>query len=251
MKKHFDLSRFWLLLKMELYRNRKGLAMIFVVIFGFHFFIGLLLSNVLAENVIVYEHYTGYAFTILVGGFILSSMAYNDLGNTLKRYQYLMLPVSAFEKFLSMWLLTSIGWLVAITITFTLYTYLANAVGQVLFSHVRFEAFNPFAGFTISSMKYYFVLHGVFLVGAVHFRGYVLPKTLLALILYAAVCGSIAYVITRGVMDADVEEVISQEGALDGRPVLQLWKVVVWLFWWVLAPLSWVITWFGLKEQEV
>lgn len=225
--------------------------MIFVVIFGFHFFIGLLLSNVLAENVIVYEHYTGYAFTILVGGFILSSMAYNDLGNTLKRYQYLMLPVSAFEKFLSMWLLTSIGWLVAITITFTLYTYLANAVGQVLFSHVRFEAFDPFAGFTISSMKYYFVLHGVFLVGAVHFRGYVLPKTLLALILYAAVCGSIAYVITRGVMDADVEEVISQEGALDGRPVLQLWKVVVWLFWWVLAPLSWVITWVGLKEQEV
>jgi hypothetical protein len=34
-------------------------------------------------------------------------------------------------------------------------------------------------------------------------------------------------------------------------PVYLFWQLAVWMFWWILAPLCWVITYFGLKEQEV
>lgn len=122
LKNHFELSRFWLLLKMEMARSRKGILMALVITFGFLFFAGLLLTPVLEPGMAVFEHGSGYTFTLLIVGFIFSSLAYRDSGNTLRRSNYLTLPVSAFEKFLSMWLLTSVGWILVYTIIFTVYT---------------------------------------------------------------------------------------------------------------------------------
>ena len=93
-KNYFDLSRFWLLLKMELFRSRKGLLLMLVIIFGILFFAGLLLTCAIEKKRIFDEHPSNYAFHLMIGGFILSSLAYNDLSNTLKRYRYLTLPAS-------------------------------------------------------------------------------------------------------------------------------------------------------------
>jgi len=46
-------------------------------------------------------------------------------------------------------------------------------------------------------------------------------------------------------------EILAEYKPPKGTAVYQLWQVIIWLFWWVLPPLCWVITYLGLKEQEV
>ena len=222
--------------------------MTLVIMFGFLFFVGLLLSPVVDPTMVLFEHSIPYAITLLAGGFILSSLSYRDLSNNLRSYNYLTLPVSTLERFLSMWLLTSFGWIFLYTIIYTIYTLFANAVGQFLFSELTFETFDPLGPFAVRFMKFYFVLHGVFLAGAAHFKGYAFPKTLLTLVLFAAVCGGITYLIMKDMFYFDPTE---ESCSFIGLPVYQVWLVIQWLFWWLLAPLCWVITYLGLKEQEV
>ena len=150
-----------------------------------------------------YAHHENFALSLLIGGFILSSLAFRDLGNTLLRSRYLTLPVSTFERFFCMWLLTAIGWIIVFTAIFSAYTALANMVGRLLFADINFLPFNPFGEFAISSMKYYFVTQGIFLVGAAHFKGHVFPKTLFALISFTAICGIIAYFIMSDIIFSD------------------------------------------------
>lgn len=247
---YFDPGRFWLLMKLELFRSRKGIVMTLVIIFGLIFFMDFLLGNYIEGNKMAYSLDGTFGFTLITGGFILSSLAFGDLGSTLKKINYLMLPVSTFEKFLCMWFLTSIGWIVVYTVLFTLFSLLINSMGTVLFSHIQFIPFRPLSRLPLNVVKYYFVLQGVFLIGAVHFKGYVLPKTLFTLIIFGLVCGTIAYFFLSDVMDSETEKCISETDVLETRSTYTFWKVLVWLFWWVLAPLSWVITLLGLKEQE-
>ncbi len=121
--------------------------MTFVITFGVLFFVDLLLGNFVEDTSLLYEHYNSYASTLLMGGFILSSLAFHDLGNTLRRYHYLTLPASTFEKFIGMWLLTSVGWILLYTLTYTVYTVVVNPIGHLLFSHVTFRAFEPWGSF--------------------------------------------------------------------------------------------------------
>jgi len=249
LKHYFDIQRFWWLLKLEIYRSRKGIIMTFVITFGMLFFIGMLLDILVEDHKLSYEHHGNYAFTLIIGGFILSSLAFHDLGNTLKRYTYLTLPVSTFERFSCMWLLTSVGWIILFTIAYTVYSIVANLIGNLLFHYMQFQSFNPFNALAISAMRYYFVLQGIFLVGAALFRGYVFPKTLFAVILFAVACGFIAYLI-MGDMTQMEEECITETKGLEQMPIYQVWLLVQWIFWWLLAPVSWIITFLGLKEQE-
>ena len=249
-KNFFDFSRFWLLLKLELFKSRKGVFMTFLITFGLLFFMGMLLGIVTEPDLKSFDHTESYTYALLLGGFILSSLAYSDLGSSLRRYTFLNLPVSTFERFLSMWILTSIVWIVAFTLTYTVYTWVANYIGQLLFSQVTFHAFDPLSEIAITTMKYYFVLQGIFLVGAAHFRGYVFPKTVSVLIVLALVCGTMVYFMLREPFLSEHECVGTECELVDVIGEQPVWAVIKWLFWWVLAPMSWLITYLGLREQE-
>ncbi len=250
LKNYFNIKRFWLLLKLELFKSRKGIVMTIVITFGMLFLIGLLFSILVVPNMIVYEHSGSYVFMLLTGGFILSSLAFNDLGSTLKRYNYLTLPVSAFEKFFCMWLLTSVGWIILFTITYTFYTIIANIIGPIIFRQVEFLAFKPWNELVLHAVLYYFVLHGIFLVGAAKFKGYVFPKTLFTIIIFGVVCGFIIYFIMSDMFELD-SEIFEDPKALEGMAIHKIWIGLQWAFWWILAPLSWVVTYLALKEKEV
>ncbi|ELR72015.1 hypothetical protein C900_02010 [Fulvivirga imtechensis AK7] len=250
MSRYFDISRFWLLLKLEVFRSRKGILMTFVIVFGMLFFIGLLLDIAVDSHKRLYEHTENYIFSLLAGGFVLSSLAFNDLGNSLKRYHYLTLPASTLEKFVCMWLLTSVGWMGLFTLTYFIYALIANPIGELLFAGVAFEPFNPLDDFAVNTMKYYFILHGIFLVGATHFKGYVLPKTLFVLVLFGAAIGTLAYFILKGVFLSDHECLGYECELLDEIVAHRFWMIIKWVFLWVLAPFCWVTAYIGLKEQE-
>jgi hypothetical protein len=124
-------------------------------------------------------------------------------------------------------------------------------VGSLIFPHVTFLPFDPFGSYAITTIQYYFVLQGIFMVGAVHFKGYVLPKTLSLIVIFMLFSGIAAYFIMKESFLADHEctsagecEVLREIG------VHQAWRLITILFWWVFAPLCWVITYLGLKEKE-
>jgi hypothetical protein len=250
MDKYFDISRFWFLMKVEWFRSRKALLMTFVIAFGLLFFMGLIVDASIQSREVFDSHPVNFAFTLILGGFIISSLAFNDLGNTLKRYHFLMLPVSALERFICMWLFTSVGWIVVFTLVYKLHTIAANAIGPLLFHGMTFPAFDPFGRFSMNSIRSYFVLQGIFLAGAAYFRGFTFPKTLLALIIFLTVSGTIAYVIMKDSFFTDhdcgpgpgscalLNEMITHKAAV----------VAQWLFWWILAPLCWLAGYLGNVE---
>ena len=251
LKNIFVTSRFWLLVKLELVRSRKAIGMMLVITLGMLILFGLLLDIIVSNIRLVYDHHENYAASMMIGGFILSSLAFMDLSSSLKRSNYLTLPASTLEKFLSMWLLTSVGWVVLYTLTFWLYTVLVNPIAGLLFRSITFQQFEPFGEFSIKVIQYYFVLQGIFLVAAAHFKGYVFAKTVFVLVLFALIIGIVSYFIMRDSFLVEHEctaghcEILSSIEAHTG------WRIVKWLFWWTLAPLCWTITYMGLKEKEV
>ena len=246
---HFNINRFLLLLKLELHRSRKGILITFVVIFDLLLF-GFIMESIFGYQKVCNSHPVAYTVALLAGGFILSSLAFHDLGNALTRHNYLMLPASAFEKFLSVWLLTCVCWVVAFTLLFIIYAAGVNSLGHLFFSDKTYVAFDMFGILPLTAIKYYVVTQGIFLAGAVHFRGYVLPKTVLSILLLGMVCGIIFYFTMSDLFRTHVE-FIDQYSKMTDTPLYNLWLVLKWMFWWVLAPLCWVITYTGLKEQEV
>ncbi|MEO9806043.1 MAG: hypothetical protein ABJF04_22480 [Reichenbachiella sp.] len=250
LKNYFDINRFLKLLRLELFRSLRGIFIAFEITFGMLFFVGLLLSIILDDSMVFFEHGTGYAFTLIIGGFVLTSLSFNDLSDSLKSYSYLTLPASSFEKFLCMWLLTSIGWVVLYSFTYYIYTLAANPIGLMIDGNMKFENFDPLSEFAVSTMKYYFVLQGIFLVGAAHFKGYVFPKTVFVLILLAIVAGFLIYFSMADLLE-EGEECLSEVSPLEGTTIYRIWLSAQWAFWWILAPLSWIIAYMGLKDREV
>jgi hypothetical protein len=245
----FNISRLGLLLKMELFKSRKGLLITVVITFGL-LFTGLILESIFGTGKASESFDSGYMFFLLTGGFVLSSLAFNELAYPLKRPNYLMLPASAFEKFLSMWLLTCLGWIVLFTMTFLIYTWIAGSIEQLFFRSVSITAFNPFGHSPLVAMRIYIVCQAIFLVGAVHFRGYAFPKILFTILLFGMLCGLIFYLVMANLLNSGVE---CGPGCnpLKNPVLFQFWQVTKWMMWWVTAPLCWVITFLGLKEQEV
>lgn len=250
MNKYFEINRFLNLLRLELYKSRKGIGMILIITFGVLFFLSLLLS-VFMERPKVYDHTENYIYALLLGGFIVSSLAFSGVDRALRRVGYLMLPVSALERFICMWLLTCIGWLVVYTLGFALYVLLANPLAQSMFPETTFKSFNVLGPTAWMTMKVYMVLQGIFLIGAAHFRGYVFPKTAVAIILLLSVLGLVLYFILKEQFLADHYCPNGQECELlvsfMHHPI---WYISKGFFWFGLAPLTWVLTYLGLKDQE-
>ena len=195
-------------------------------------------------------HAENYAMGLFIGGCILSSLAFRSLSNSLKSFQYLTLPVSTFERFLSMWLLTCIGWLLVYTVAYALCVPVINLVAHFSSDSIVIMQFDPLGWFVVTSIKYYFVLQGVFLVGVVHLKSYVMPKTLFALVLYGLLCVLIFYLFLGDMIKSEVGEMFSGYD-FSKSAIATFWIALEWMFWWLFAPLCWIITFLGLKEKEV
>lgn len=247
MSNHFELSRFWFLLKLEWFKSKRALGITLAVFMGLGF-VGFI-SEVVIEHKKVLDNAGGnFAAGLLLIGFIITSLAFHDLGDTLKRYGYLTLPVSALEKFLSMWLLTTVGWILLYTSLSVVYSFFTIGVGKLVFGHVTIYPLNPFTSVPLNAMRYYIVLQSLFMVGATQFRGYVFLKTLAAVLILALVIGLIAYLIFADMLPFD--ECASAMNPLEDPTIRVFCNIVVAMFWWLLAPVCWIATYLGIKEQE-
>ncbi len=251
LEKHFDSYRLGLLIKLYLYSSWKVIALTVSILFGFHFVVGFLLDMYVSDSISVYSHVENYISAMIFGGVILTSLSIRFFGHDLRRYQFLTLPASTLEKVLCVWLLTTVGWVVLFTMLYICYAWGLNIIGAWLFPSVSFETFEVFSSSNWLAIRYYMVVQSVFMLGAVYFKSYALPKTVLSLLVFAILFGVCAVLVMK-------ETFMSEHYCEGGTCELfdEVWKNPVWsllmmLFWWILAPLSWFFSFFGLMEEEV
>lgn len=120
--------------------------------------------------------FTAYYLILFIGGFIVTGSSFNQMHSPLRAYQFLMLPCSNIERFLSKWLLTSIGYALGVLVVY----YIISTLG-VVFDTVVFE--QQFSLLDITQFQLwhqiilYIVLQSFILLGAVYFKKYSLIKT--------------------------------------------------------------------------
>ena len=125
-----------------------------------------------------------FPIALLAGGLLFTSAIFADLHHPLQRFQYLTLPCSNVERFLSRYLLTGPLYYLYVLVVYTAFDWLAAAIANAL-AGTRAAPFEPFEPRMIQVMFTYFALQALMFGGAIFFRSHALVKTALGLVLIA------------------------------------------------------------------
>lgn len=201
-------------------------------------------------------HSTWYALILFVGGFLLSSNAFQEVQTAPRGYTYLLLPASLLEKFVSKLLVTSVGYALVTGLLYTLLSILAKLLATLLFGQ-SLPVFNLLDASVIKMMGVYCILQSIFLFASIYFRRHAFTKIVLAgfalLFVYSLVLMFFVRVIYSPYFN----------GMHWGKTMLHLdyWElpsiflglvaVVKWSFYLLLAPYFWLLAYLRLKETEV
>jgi hypothetical protein len=205
-----------------------------------------------------------YPLTLFIGGFIFTSLSFGELASEQSRISYLTLPASVFEKFASRLLVTSAGYVLVSVAFYFVFSVIAFAVNMLIFG-VAHPVFNPAHPVIVLCIGLYLVTQSVFFAGAVYFRGNALIKTIVALFVLALAFWIFMAIVFAGALYGIVAirhidfpfDLFFKGQYYPAVPhefdrISTVFAVVIQvLFWFVLAPLAWVIGYFRLKEVEV
>ncbi len=250
---YFNIRRFALLIKNDILKQyRTFLTAIGAVT-------GILLAIILLSHKssgLWDFHHVFYPLVLFIGGFILSSLTFEELHHPQKSYVYLTLPCSIFEKFVSKLLLTSIGYVVGSAVLYYLLSLIAAGLNMLLFKQT-FSVFNPFDDVILQNIRIYLVTQSIFLFSAVYFKKNNLIKMILSLFVLSIVCSAFAALVLR----------LAYWDYWDNGPLIfsnssdigfyaesffrKLAQIFEFLFWWIMAPYFWILSFFRLKETEV
>lgn len=205
-------------------------------------------------------HMTYFTLTLFIGGFIITSKAFKELHAANRNHDWLMLPASPLEKYLSRLILTSAGVAVGMVVYYTLFTLFGSALMLLLF-HRSYALFNPLVGTVWMLVLNYIVLQSIFFAGAVYFKKHPFIKTVLVLagfgVLLLLVTGGVALRLfwrELTVLNSHGTLALADLGSLEpqlqsvGRTTALVLQIVYWA---LLAPLFWAVAYFRLRESEV
>ncbi len=185
---------------------------------------------------------TGAYFLLLyVGGFIITSLAFNDLHDNAKAAIFLTLPCSNLERLVSKWLLTGIIYALSLLILYVVFSALNAGISAWRFggSFTIVDIFQTDVWFEIGK---YIILQSIILLGAICFKRYTLIKTCLALaclaLIISILSGIIAWIFCPGCTHYDFAFHYTHH-------------IIGLGFWIILAPFCWYITYLKLTEFEL
>lgn len=248
----FSIQRFLLLIKRHVVINLKTWLVGFGAIGGLLILIALLQAyhsgGVFSVHLIFN---TGMTF-IFIGGYMVTSMAYNEIHAPARSQFFLTLPATTSEKLLSHWFLTSVIYIVLANLMLFAVLLLASLIAALVFGSA-IDLFQPFTIENIRLMGIYIVTQSVFFLGAVYFRKNNLLKTILSVFVLLMVLGMWTGLAMWLAFGPD-QRAISQEmvsPALANFMEYTVPDIARFLFWILLAPFLLIISYFKLKEREV
>jgi hypothetical protein len=185
--------------------------------------------------------FEGYFPLLYIGGFIVSSLAFNELHNPQLAHQYLMLPCSNLEKFLSKWVLSSIGYALALLIVYYLFLMLDIALHSLIFKQSIPPSHITQATLWISILKY-IILQSVIFLGAISFKKHTLLKTALLLA---------CLVLALFIFSAFVSWIFLLDHSYGPIIISNIMHGLYFLFWVALAPVCLYVAYLKLTEYEL
>ena len=177
----FDGSRFRRLFCNDLLQQWKKIWIATLAVVG----LGLVayLTNLNPPNVAKPELYAVlFPIVLLVGGLIFTSTIFADLHHPLQRFQYLTLPCSNLERFLSRYLLSAPLYYLYVLVVYAVFDWVAALTAHALTGRSA-AAFAPFEPRILLFTLDYFGLHALMFGGAIYFRSHALIKTWLSVVL--------------------------------------------------------------------
>ncbi len=193
---------------------------------------------------------TGISF-IFIAGYLVTSMAYNEIHTPARGQFYLILPANTFEKLLSNWLLTSVIYILVAQVLLSLVLIISGLLSALIFS-TQIEFYNPFTEAGFKNMGIYVVTQSIFFLGALYFRKNNMLKTLLSLfviiVVISTVSGLFGWIILGEFNQINEENLPPQRLELFTDTIPQIARV---LFWGLTAPFFLIVSYFKLKEREV
>jgi len=200
---------------------------------------------------------------LFLGGYIVTSLTFKELHLNGHGVFYLALPGSALEKFLSKLLVTSLVYAFGSLFFYTAVSAAAEGINRLVFGYGH-PFFNPFTRTTLIAIAGYIVTQAVFLVGSIYFRKLAFIKTNLYLWLFGIAVAVIVALITWAIfhdyavgsrIDLDPYfQRIGESGELQAvlSPMAEKFlQAAKGLFWGVMAPVCWIISYLRLRETEV
>jgi len=253
--KLFDFKRFFLLVRNTVWVNKKPI----LVVAGTIGSLVLLLSGISAFGKTGSKIHQGlYPMILFVSGFLVTSNAFRELRSEKTAGAWLTLPASALEKLASRLFLTSVGYLVGTMAFYFMIALISETLNRLVFNFSN-PMFNPFSTAILTSVAVYMVLQSLFFVGAIYFRRFPFIKTILflsmvclVLILFVILVSKLFFGAHFSLLIADgfqpVWDMLEEEWVAEVKYSLS--AVVHIAFWFVLAPLCWVISYYRLREFE-
>jgi len=253
-------GRMLLLGTVELRRKYRALALKAAAVIG----VFLLASLVAGFTRQTQEYFGSYAGIFVVLGIILTSLSFRDYYRRDRNAFHLTLPASWLEKWLIAWLSTSLGWIIISFAGFTLYTFMAAGLNELIFGfHTSPVWWRKELGLLY---LHYMVAHALFFMGASIFRKNPLFKTALSLTVLITVLG-LLFVLMVWLLAP--REWLAEDGRsfhlmMDDnfwkQAVITLdlprWQTVLErlgkVFYWGLVPVfSWAVSLVRIREIEV
>lgn len=258
---HFRLSRLGLLLKRDVVMQYRTYLVALGALFA-ALFVANLASILTADSWSFHEVF--FPLTLLLGGTVFTAASFQELNDAPGRAFYLSLPASQLEKLASKLIVSGPVYALVSLVLYSLFSVTVYGLSQAFFGlgHPLFDPFDPAVWFLV---RVYLVTQALFLLGSIWFRSNAFLKTLLALFLlglafaaFLALClyllhwivsfsgrAFIAFRIFDLILSGELEApgtLLALAGAVDvGHRV----------FWALVAPVSWTIAYFRLRELEV
>ena len=258
LQNHFSPRRFLLLFKRDLIQGYKVLLITSAAVIGTLLLI-LLLSSAGKTGEDFHE---GLFLPLLwLGGLIFTSLCFKESHSVNQIHQWLMTPASPLEKFMEKLLLSTVFYVLALLAGFFLATCLNSLIYLMIFKQTV-PLFNPAQSWLWFNIGHYMIIQSIFFLGAVWFRKYNFVKTVLSLnvvqILLAMAVGGIAALAYWG----PIKEAAGGNAHFfvqGGQIIFQnfhrlnpfLLTVLKFIYFGLIAPFFWFLSWLRMREIEV
>ena len=249
MNNELSIKRLYLLMRCEVLLHKRTLFLVIATVLGI-----LLLSAVFSPDraETIFANPSTFLVILFIAGFWISSKAFRILHIPRLARNYLLLPASQLEKFLSRWLLTSVGlalFFVALYFVFSLVVY-----GLVwVFYQISIPLFVVASAKLWHGILIYCILQSIILLASIYFRGHCLLKLVLTLVvlkfgifIFTVLMSSIFL----GHTIANAPFALSQLAFAFPTMGHFFLASVVWIFWLGLAPFCWLVSYVRFKESE-
>lgn len=251
----FSVPRFLNLFREETASGYKIPIIVASVVFVF---LTLIFIANAADNDNTGFHEVWYGILLLAGGFYFTSTSFNELNRKEERMNYLSMPASIFEKFSIKLLFTSLGYLIVVTLLYWIFSQVIDLITQRYFNF-SFLPFTPTQGGYLLFIKLYLVLQSIFILGAATFNRFAFFKTLFSVALLGFGLIVFGWLIFRIIFAEYFETLfkpINNTGVMPSMGVRDFmqytaWPILQFVFWYLLAPVMWIVAYFKLKEREV